>query len=61
MRCHGIVPQRLVHEDFVVPARYAEDEADGAKALAADVQYTLLDMFQLRSEKLGAPMPVPRW
>ena len=57
VRHHGLIPLRL-HMDCT-PARYQDQ--DGPKAMAADVQYTLLDMFLFRDTKLGAPTPIPRW
>ena len=57
LRAHGIVPIRL--DEYQIPAKYLGDS--GSAALAADVQYVLLDCLKLRAERLGSVAPRPRW
>ena len=57
LRAHGIVPCRL--DDYQIPEKYLGDS--GPAALAAYVQYVLLDCLKLRAERLGSVAPRPRW
>ena len=54
-RSHGLVPICL--DPASIPPRYQGEP----KALAADVQYTLIDMFLHRASLMGRPAPQPRW
>ena len=54
VRSHGLIPIRV--DPAEIPERYHGEP----QALAADVQYTLLDMFAHRAERMGRPAPQPR-
>ena len=58
LRYHGIMPG----SNEGLPERYLEDEENGKAALAADVQYTLLDLIAARTNSLEPSLqPRPRW
>ena len=55
LRYHGIMP--LANDGL--PMRFLEDEENGKAALAAEVQYTLLDLMAARQD--SSLQPQPRW
>ena len=58
LRRHGIMPAW----QFPMPSRYAENQEDDRKALAADMQYLLTDMVEMRMQHMPELAgPCPRW
>ena len=57
LRRHGIMPAW----EFPMPLRFSTGHPDDRKALAAEIQYLLIDIQDRRLQSLPEMAPCPRW